>query len=147
MLEQSRAIDAKWFVSRDNAETSRKNCLRTAQDWMDAENARLGVEAARANAEAEASAARAAKQYDAPVSAPPPVEPDRVTGIGNMRTVATRTRTIWTVTDPRAYGAYLLAMKEIPPDLLTTLTTLADRQGKAGVEMPGVTKENRRSAA
>lgn len=148
ILEQGRVIDATWFGLRDNASLARGRCLTIGQEWMDEENARLAEEARKANEEAAAAAAKAAKQYDAPVSAPPPVEPEKITNIGNMRTVATRERPVWVVTDPKAWAAHLLAQPEIAADLLEVLGKIANRRGAAGVaNMPGVTKDMKRSAA
>ena len=119
-LEACREIDAKWKRSKDNADGARKRCLEIGQEWMDAENARLKAEADAVNAQAKAAAEKNAQQFDAPVTAPPPVEAEKVSSIG---------------------------MAEIPADLLEAMNKIAQRQGAAGVDMPGVTKDVKRTAA
>lgn len=143
-LIAGRMVDAKWFPWRDKAAALRKRVLQIAQQWLDAETERRQEEARKANEEAR----RLAAEQAGPGAPAPPIEEVKAepVKIGNLRTVSTRTRTIWRVTDPATYAAYLCRMKTVPPDLLEVLGKIANRQGAAGVNPPGVTKSVERSA-
>lgn len=146
-LTACREIDGKWSPVKTNADSARKRCLDIAQAWMDEENARRREEARLAEEAAMKAAEAALRQSDEPIVPLPPAEPAPVTSVGNMRSVSTRTRKVWKVEDPRAYGAYLLALEQIPPDLLDALHKIAQRHGAAGVNAPGIVLDERKSAA
>ncbi|MDR3463301.1 MAG: hypothetical protein P4L76_13400 [Beijerinckiaceae bacterium] len=152
VLESGRLIDGKWFRTRDNAEGARKRCLTIVQEWIDTENKRLAEETRKANEDAERIAAKHAEQFDAPITAPPPAEPERITSVGSMRAVSTRLREVWVVSDPAAFAAYLCALENPPAELLEVLGKLANKLGasiKSGVikEIPGISPDVKRSAA
>ena len=122
VLAAGRAIDAKWKRPIDDAAANRKTCLALAAAWFAAERERALAGAAATG---------------------PGAKP--VTSVGNLRTVSQRGRAVWTVTDPHAFLAHLAAQDgELPGEIVDALAAVARRQARAA---PGVTKEDRRSAA
>jgi hypothetical protein len=144
-LKGGRAVDAKWKF-RDEATTLRKKYLDIANKWIGAENARLAEEARKANDAAIAAARKDAEALNEPVREIAPIEPQKVT-IGNTRAVSQRSRAVYVVKDVKAFSAYLSEMENPPPDFIDVLGKLANKLGAAGVNAPGIEKENVRSAA
>ena len=112
---------------------------------MDAENARRAEEARAAN-EAAAKARAAEDGFgETKVDGVPPVEPERVTGVGNLRTVSERARVVWVVSDVREYLRHLLSLNvDLPAEIIEAAEKAARRRA---VEAPGVEKRTERQAA
>ena len=144
-LDAGRDVDDRWRRPISNAKASKERCGVIAQEWRNAENARREAAAAIANKEAAEAAARASKQYDAPIDPPASVQAERVGSLGNMRSVAERAITRWQVDDPRAYAMHIMALPgDLPAEIVEALGKVASRRAE---DAPGVSKHVERKAA
>lgn len=145
--EALKKVRELWFPLRDKAINARKAALDLTDIFIAAEKKRRAEEAkaaedAKKKAEAAARAANPTKAPD-PTPAPRPRAPDPIRVGSTGRRVSQREVTSWIVEDPKAFGAYLLAMPQVPPDLIEVMTKIAGRQKLANVSPvpPGIKVE------
>lgn len=149
-LEGGRAVDAKYFPTRDAAAASKKWAKKLIEDFLIAEKARLAEEARKVAAEnarrtaevdrAKAEADKAGLPLPVPLSPAPMAapEPAKAKAGTSGRAVSLRTRTIHEIVDYRALLMFMADWNDRPGDLTAVLQVLANRMCNAGVKVPGV---------
>lgn len=162
--EAAKAVQQKWKPLIDEATDAAEELRAGLTTWMTAEERRLAAErqekweAERRAADAarkEAEAQRAKMMADDPIQAltspepetppaPPPPEPVKVNAGGQRgRASGLRTVTRYVVTDHAAALAFFASSE----DVKMIVAKLAERAAKAGVDVPGVTKQIEKVAA
>ena len=145
-LIAGREVDTKWFSIRDEATAQRALVLKEAKVFTDAEQARRNEEARIANEkirEANFAAERAAAVDGTPVEKIEEVKAEKVI-IGTARSIGSRGRTIWKVTTPLDYAAYVYRVSPGAFEEVTAaLQKIANRQKSAKVSPipPGLTEQ------
>lgn len=162
--DAAKAVQAKWKPVIDTADGAAEELRNGLTAFMTAEKRRLEAEQrakweaeqkAVAAARVEAEAQRAKLMADDPIAAittpepelpmaPPPPEPVKVQAGGQRgRKTGLREVTRYVVTD----YAKALAFFANSDDVIELIGTLSARAGKAGVDVPGVTKRIEEVAA
>jgi hypothetical protein len=146
-FEAGKAVDDKWRRPIEAAAARRTKVLKIADEWIDAERARLQADADAANAAAREAAEKQAKSTGAAAA---PIEEVKVEpiklGTGG-RKVQQTAKDVWVASDPVAFVKHMVETNSIPQPLADALNTAANNLGKFGITIPGMKKTEVRKAA
>jgi hypothetical protein len=136
----AKAVQERWKPVVALAAEKKGWMKKALETFLTAERRRKEEEARQARIEAE-------KEAEIHGEAPPPPPPPVRVNAGTRGKVALRSREDFIVSDLKAFGSFLLAMENPPPDLVETLEKIARRMGHAGTVPPGVERRVIETAA